>query len=333
MRDDVAHASGNAAWLALAQQGLASEFRTMTAHLAEAVAALPEHARPLAAEQLAQGKHHLRSALLGGMWHALGGRDGERAGRAMAVVELVHLSTLLHDRVADHVTLDGTQTVPPNAGLVLGGDAVVVGALVAAQALGPGAVGVTLAALQRLIRAELLELGHRGEPGVPMADAVDMARLRTGALWRLCAELPAAMMDHPHGGALGDAMESLGLAWHWGEDLAELRGPGAGRRALVDLREGSCSTLVAWAVARQRWLAGALRRAGTQRLEEPRVGRVVVWGLARSGALAAVAHQQQAMEAAGVAALTRVVARGGFANVLWGVLDGVLAGDTQAAAA
>lgn len=246
----------------------------------------------------------LRPMLVGLVHRAVGGNGSAHVALAAAVVETIHLSTLLHDDVVDNaVTRRGqpsANAVAGNTAAVLGGDAMVVRAMQSAHALGPQALDWALAAMAALVEGELIQLAARRRVDTTPAAALQVAALKTGALMRLCAQLGVLTA----GGNMalaqcwGDAFCQLGVAFQVADDVLDLSGDPAvlGKAVGADLLAGTLSYPTALALADCPWHARALAAAFVRGGDAATVGRVVAHALQRSGALArALVHAQRAL--------------------------------------
>ncbi|MEW5850705.1 MAG: polyprenyl synthetase family protein [Myxococcota bacterium] len=236
----------------------------------------------------------VRPLLTGLVHRALGGSGGEECTQAAALVEIIHLSTLLHDDVVDEAPLrrgaPSAAAAIGNAAAVLGGDALVVHAMTVAHRLGPQAVERALHALQQLVLGELIQLRNRGNVEVAAAEALHVCALKTGALMRLCAELGAITAGGPAAQVreLGEAFERLGVAFQITDDMLDLSGDARslGKSVGADVKQGTISHPLALALERSPLHRSALRCAFRQGASEERLGRIVAHVVARTGALA-----------------------------------------------
>ena len=198
----------------------------------------------------------VRPLLVGLVHRSLGGAGGKACSDAASLVEVIHLSTLLHDDVIDNAKMrrgaPSAAFAVGNAAAVLGGDALVVRAIAAANQLGSGPVERTLFALHRLVTGELVQLQDRGDTTITAKRAREVASLKTGALMRLCAELGAmtAGRSLEDAVALGAIFEGLGVAFQVVDDLLDLTGDEAtvGKAVGKDVTQGTISFPVATAL-------------------------------------------------------------------------------------
>lgn len=256
----------------------------------------------------------VRPLLVGLVHRALGGPGQDACSRAAALVEVIHLSTLLHDDVIDEAELrrgaPSAAAAVGNAAAVLGGDALVVRAISMAHALGPHALERTLHALHQLLRGELMQLAARGDADRPAAWAREVAGLKTGALMTLCVELGVLTAGRSVDEAvrLGRAFDGLGPAFQIVDDLLDLTGDAeeVGKAVGKDVAQGTISFPLAVALERSALSRAALRRAFARKAGEARLGALVRRALAQTGAVAQALEVVRA-ELAGVAAAVQAL--------------------------
>ncbi len=300
----------------LARRLLHTELARVTQRVGDAAARLPGPGGVAARLMSNTPGKMIRPLLVGLVHRAHGGAGGPLCARAAAVVETIHLSTLLHDDVVDAAPQrrghPSANAVMGNPAAVLGGDALVVAALSEAEALGTLPVRRALLALKQLVEGELIQLGKRRDASITPQQALAVANLKTGALMRLCAELGVLTAGGTEDVAVawGDAFARVGVAFQVLDDLLDLAGdPGSlGKAVGADIAQGTVSYPVALAMERSPMHGRALA-ASFVRHEGPEVlGRLVHHALARTGALPdAVAHAERELEAAiALVALTRV---------------------------
>jgi octaprenyl-diphosphate synthase len=161
-----------------------------------------------------------------------------------AILELIHLATLVHDDAVDHSTLRrGKPTV--NA-LFSHQISVIMGDFLYSTAL-THLVGLgDLQALRALTRASTeMTLGEMRQLGVtePLefteSEYYDLIRAKTASLMRTACELGALSGARSHCGALGEFGENLGMAFQITDDLLDYREEKetTGKPSGLDLRE------------------------------------------------------------------------------------------------
>ncbi|HET7070267.1 MAG TPA: polyprenyl synthetase family protein [Nocardioides sp.] len=218
---------------------------------------------------------------------ALGALAEDLVPGAVAV-ELVHNFSLIHDDLMDRDTerhhRPTVWSVWGDAMAVLVGDALLslahevlddsgsAYAVPASRALGR--------ATRELIRGQVLDVAFESRNDVSLAECLDMAAGKTGALMGVSAELGAVLAGAPAGAvaALRRYGEQVGLAFQLVDDLLGIWGwpERTGKPVFSDLRSRKKTMPVVWAVHHggapgrelARWLAGsdepdelALRRA------------------------------------------------------------------------
>ncbi|MBM4282524.1 MAG: polyprenyl synthetase family protein [Deltaproteobacteria bacterium] len=183
-----------------------------------------------------------------------------------AVVEMVHGASLLHDDVVDEADVRrGEATARAeggNAFAVLAGDLVLSRALTLLLPHGPALWSATVAVVDEMTRAALVEIEDRGQLDLPVDRWMAMAAGKTGALFGLCARLPAlsAGVEAAHAERLERAFRSFGVAFQIVDDILDLRGGDPGKARGQDLREHNPSLPVLAAVTQVPALATALHR-------------------------------------------------------------------------
>ena len=161
-----------------------------------------------------------------------------------AILELIHLATLVHDDAVDHSTLRrGKPTVNvlfSHQISVIMGDFLYSTALTHLVGLGD------LQALRALTRASTeMTLGEMRQLGVtePLefteSEYYDLIRAKTASLMRTACELGALSGARSHCGALGEFGENLGMAFQITDDLLDYREEKetTGKPSGLDLRE------------------------------------------------------------------------------------------------
>src|SRR6476661_8652761 len=174
----------------------------------------------------------------------IGDKPYRNAITLAAVVELVHLATLVHDDAVDHSVLRrGMPTV--NALFshqisVIMGDflystalthLVGLGDLEALQALTRASTEMTLGEMRQLAVTDPLRFTER--------EYYDLIRSKTASLMRTACELGALSGAHRHVKALGAFGENLGMAFQIADDLLDYREQKetTGKPSGLDLRE------------------------------------------------------------------------------------------------
>jgi geranylgeranyl diphosphate synthase type I len=244
---------------------------------------------------------------------ALGAEQADLVAGAVAV-ELVHNFSLIHDDLMDRDTerhhRPTVWSVWGDAMAVLAGDALLSLAheeLDGSRSPYAGAAARALdLATRELIRGQVLDVLFEQRDDVSLAECLDMAAGKTGALLGVSAELGAILAGAPPAtvAAFRRYGQEVGLAFQLIDDLLGIWGwpERTGKPVFSDLRSRKKTMPVVWAVqyggapGRElgRWLAGsdepddgALRRAAelvelaggrawAKREADDRVGRALV---------------------------------------------------------
>lgn len=197
---------------------------------------------------LLDGGKRLRAGLLLDCAVSVGGSARDAAVLdAAAVVELVHLGTLIHDDIMDgSLTRRGAPTVNAVHGNVAAGYAGLLMLAYAAETLEglPGwAYGVTQEALAEMCEGQFAEAMSLHDPARSVADYLAAVEGKTGSLFGLAAYLGVRL----GGGTTAlaenarEAARALGVAYQIADDLCDLDAASAARRgkpAGADLRAG-----------------------------------------------------------------------------------------------
>jgi geranylgeranyl pyrophosphate synthase len=251
---------------------------TLATSAAAAAATLPGASLERAARQLLLSSRAKRARAL--LCAAVGrhlGADLAAVVDCAAAIELVHGASLLHDDVVDEADVrrgePTARAMGGNAFAVLCGDLVLARALALLSPHGPATLDATIAVVDEMTRAALVEIEDRGRTDVPIARWTAMATGKTGALFGLCARLPALLVRGDDGAVATDgpvdddranrlerAMRSFGLAFQIVDDIIDLQGSDPGKARGQDVRERNPSLPILAAVAREPALGAALAR-------------------------------------------------------------------------
>ena len=162
-------------------------------------------------------------------------------------VELVHNATLLHDDVVDLGDVrrgaPAARMIYGNAASIFGGDWLLIEALARIQAACvPGVLERMLAVIREMVLAEAWQLDRRGRATATAREYFEIARGKTGSLfrWAMFAGARAGGTSDEAAAALEEYGAHLGLAFQIVDDVLDLDGNGGevGKSLLVDLREG-----------------------------------------------------------------------------------------------
>lgn len=196
------------------------------------VAAFEPEVRDLAANCIRNSGKRIRPMLVfyGGWGAATEHR--EALVRAAAVVELVHLATLVHDDILDKARLrHNTSTLNEEYGsdiAVLVGDALFAHALhLAAQFPDVTVCRLVSASTRRVCAGEIAQNFERGNARLTFDTYYRIIELKTAELFHVSAQLGALIGGHGEAfsQAAGVYGRHLGTAYQIFDDLADLRAP------------------------------------------------------------------------------------------------------------
>lgn len=202
--------------------------------LVRLVAGLPESLRDAVGWLVTRPGKRLRSTLLAACAR-YGSPDPDRVARLGAVVELVHLASLIHDDVIDRATV---RRGGPAAHVTVGGELATLAGLACLASAGTEAADLgaevsvaTSRAVAELSLGELLDVERGFDTGLAMADYLDLVRRKTGALFRLACLLGAAEARLDGGGRAALARFGLefGTAFQILDDCLDLTGDESGK--------------------------------------------------------------------------------------------------------
>jgi octaprenyl-diphosphate synthase len=183
----------------------------------------------------------------------------QRALDLATAVELVHNATLLHDDVIDLAeSRRGAPTARAefgNAASIFAGDWLLIEALRRVQrAALPGLLDLLLETISEMIRAEALQLEHRGriDTSRELYFEVPDGKSATVFAWAMHAGATAGDVEPDACAALRAYGVHLGLAFQVVDDLLDLIGgpAGTGKARFNDLREGKMTFPVIVALER-----------------------------------------------------------------------------------
>jgi geranylgeranyl pyrophosphate synthase len=225
--------------------------------------------------------------------------DGARARRADAIeaavaLELIHSATLLHDDIIDG---GETRRGRPSALTTFGpADTLVAGDFLFSRAFALCArfeaevIRWAAEACVRLTEGEIMQARFRHDPGVTVADYLEIIERKTASLFAAGARTAAHLAEAQP--ALVEAMAScgrhVGLAFQVSDDLLDVEGQPAvtGKPRGIDLRDGNPSLPIVLALATDPELA----RLFAKRHLAPGDIEGGLTRLGRSGVLPAVAE-------------------------------------------
>jgi octaprenyl-diphosphate synthase len=151
--------------------------------------------------------------------------------KAAAVVEMVHLATLVHDDIMDEAEVrrarpTAVRQFGPEAAVLLG-DALFAHALHLASSFPTTAVCAAVAEATRLVcSGEIIQTLRRRTDGVTPADYLRVIELKTAELFRVSCHLGALLGGAPvaHVAAVTRFGRGLGIAYQIYDDMADFFG-------------------------------------------------------------------------------------------------------------
>lgn len=177
----------------------------------------------------------------------VGGSCVEDVVDLAAAAELVHNASLLHDDVIDDAPLRrGRPTARmqwSNAFSVLAGDHLMASALeILDDSSVDGVLRTMLSTMRRQVRAEVIQLAHRGKLLSDRDLYYQVIRGKTASLFSWCADAGAKAGGAAQAvcGALAEYGEELGVAFQLYDDLLDLNGSSQelGKSLFTDIAQG-----------------------------------------------------------------------------------------------
>jgi heptaprenyl diphosphate synthase len=225
---------------------------------------------------------------------ASGTPDSARLTRLGALVELLHLASLLHDDMIDKAaTRRGGRAVHAVIGhdqAMLAGLACFAQAGMEAADLGGGLDRVVSSTVARISYGELLDVERAFDVELPIPDYLSLVELKTGQLFRLSCLLGAqeAGAGDDAVGVLAAFGSQLGVTFQILDDCLDFAAHGTGKPTGTDHMMGvfGAPTLYALAADTSGQLAALLLSPELRPADMPRVREMVVG----HGGLAAAAH-------------------------------------------
>ncbi len=227
---------------------LAPHRAALRAFLDRQVEAFEPEVRPMVLEVLAHPGKLLRPTLLFATAFD-GNSPSPEVVRGAAVVELVHLATLVHDDVLDGAdTRHGSATPNRTHGAhaaILFGDALFAHALVlAAELPSPELCRMVATGAREVCSGEVCQTFARGKADLTLTDYRRHIRLKTAELFVAACRAGAHLSGKPHGDpahqAAADFGLHLGIAYQMYDDLADilLSSDSAGKTLGTDASSG-----------------------------------------------------------------------------------------------
>ena len=226
----------------------------------------------------------------------------DRLVRLGALVELLHLASLLHDDVVDRA---GTRRGGPAAHTMVGSEQAVLAGLACfalagmeAAGIGGGLDQVVGRAVSGLAYGEMLDVERAFDTRLSLPDYLELAERKTGDLFRLSCLLGAA-----ESGAGPDVTKALarfgadfGVAFQILDDCLDFRPGGEGKPGGTDHMMGLFGAPTLWALAEDNSgeLAGLLLSPRFGARDMPAVRALVIahGGLAAAEAMALQRYEQ-----------------------------------------
>ena len=215
----------------------------------------------------------------------LTGEGGAAAIRMAAVVEMIHMATLVHDDVIDVSKIRRGRPSPNvlwgNHTAVLAGDWLYMQAFQAAlEERDFRILDLLIGLTQMMVEGELLQLERIGSMTVTEADYMDLVDRKTASLFGACARLGAITSGAPEEteASLGGYAWNLGMAFQLVDDVLDFtaRETVLGKPVGSDLREGKVTLPLIYALERAN---EAERRQVETVLRDGNYGRVPFAGV------------------------------------------------------
>lgn len=223
------------------------DLRRLEAFLLKELEAFEPEVRPLVRYTLGHSGKKLRPLLVFFGAGLNGTPASEELLRGAAVVEFIHLATLVHDDILDEATLrHRTPTVSSKDGIdvaVLLGDAIFAHALKLASDFETVDVcRVVSQATRQVCSGEISQCFARGEAGLSTERYYRMIDLKTAELFAASAHIGAFLSggDPAYVEAVANFARELGIAYQIYDDVADLLGreETAGKTLGTDLESG-----------------------------------------------------------------------------------------------
>jgi heptaprenyl diphosphate synthase len=287
--------------------GLTGFCAQVTGRLAELARGLPGPLRGPVHALAGQPGKYLRSMMLAAC-AGFGAAAPERLVRLAALVELLHLASLLHDDVVDQASvrrgLPAAHTLVGNEGAMLAGLSCFALAGQEAAELGEGVARLVGRTVAGLAYGEVLDLERAFDTGLTVPDYLELVRRKTGDLFRLSCLLGAAAAAVPPAtaAALATFGADFGVAFQILDDCLDLAAQCPGKPGGTDHLLGlfGAPTLHALRADSSGELARLLLSPSFAPADMPAVAGLVraLGGLDAAAGLA-TEHYQQAREVLG----------------------------------
>ena len=249
--------------------------------------------------------------------------------RLAQIVEMIHVSSLMHDDVIDRAdTRRGAPAVHKRWGVktaVMGGDFLLARATVLLARLGSIEVVKLMAqTIDEMVAGELMQATESPDKLLEWDHYLHKTYRKTAALTCLSCESAAVLGGHSPAvaSALAAYGRHLGLAFQIVDDMLDLTGSSEslGKPAGADMAEGHATAPVLYALEEHPELAELIKRKFSGEGDVPRALELTMGSraLARTAKLA-TSHAQRASEAVGI--LPPSAARDGLLRLCADVLN------------
>ncbi|MCX5663694.1 MAG: polyprenyl synthetase family protein, partial [Planctomycetota bacterium] len=245
-----------------------------------------------------------------------------------AVVEMIHMATLVHDDVLDEADLRrGGETVNSlrgNETAVMLGDFLISSSFHLCSSVGESWLNSALGEMtSRLCSGEILQLSHRGDLTLDSKTYFEIIRRKTGVLAGACCGLAARLAGATP--AVCEALrlygEELGIAFQIQDDVLDLVGEQriVGKTLGIDLRKGKFTLPLVTHLTR---CTGEIRQSTIHAIEQcdvPTLLRLIE----STGSLAA-AREQAAEFVNKAKARLSILAESPARQLLWSIADATI---------
>ena len=245
-----------------------------------------------------------------------------------AVVEMIHMATLVHDDVLDEADLRrGGETVNSlrgNETAVMLGDFLISSSFHLCSSVGESWLNSALGEMtSRLCSGEILQLSHRGDLTLDSKTYFEIIRRKTGVLAGACCGLAARLAGATP--AVCEALrlygEELGMAFQIQDDVLDLVGEQriVGKTLGIDLRKGKFTLPLVTHLTRCN---GDIRQSTIQAIEQcdvPTLLRLIE----STGSLAAAREQASEFVNKAKARLS-ILAESPARQLLWSIADATI---------
>jgi len=201
----------------------------LSVFLEKEVESFPQEVRSLVTFTFQHSGKRLRPILVFLSAEVEGSNYSEEVIRAAAIVELVHLATLVHDDILDgaemrHRTATATSRYGPSVAVLLG-DALFAHALkLASEFPGPEICRAVASATRQVCCGEIEQSFARGDADLSLEAYFRMIDLKTAELFAVSARLGSSLAGQPEPvvRAKTEFARRLGIAYQIYDDLADI---------------------------------------------------------------------------------------------------------------